>query len=270
MRETQPSYRGEEKMQAGSGDEEGWLRGKVLSRGADEIPFAPGERFVDGNEMRARNFSNKFGLGQPLRVRSNLVLSHGRESIHFVRKAAHHRNFRDKVHEGEKGSAPRLDKHDAAIFAQHALHFRKSLIEVIGQRGQMVQAPLHDKDVFAAIRERKFAAIGDGAFRGTFELREQTGREVHAFDASETEALEGNQTVSAAAKKFDNFGVAPPVARAQAIEPRDKFLNFLLGRFETQVGGFPRIRGERVRCLGIYFVSRRFYGRWRHFGWAEE
>lgn len=115
----------------------------------------------------------------------------------------------------------------------------------------MVQAALHDEDVFAAIGEGKFAAIGDGAFRGTLELREQAGREVHAFDASETEALEGNQTVSAAAKKFNYLAVARPVAGAQAIEARDKFLNFLFWPFESQIGGFPRIRSERVRCVRV-------------------
>ena len=165
---------------------------KILARGANEIPFAPGERFVDGNEMGAGDRSNDFGLAEPLLVRSNFVFGHGGEGIHFVRKAAYERNFRNEMHEGEEGSAPRLDKHNAAVSAKDALHFRKSLIEILGQTGEMVQAALNDEDVFAAIGEGKFSAIGDGAFRGAFELREEAWREVHAFDAGKAEALKGD------------------------------------------------------------------------------
>ena len=233
-------------MQAGSGEGKDWSCAKILAPGADEIPFAPGEGFVHGNEMRAGDLSNDFGLAEPLRVRSNLVLSHRGEGIHLVRKPAHERDFRNEVHEGEKGSSPWLDKHDAAVFAEHALHFRKSLIEIAGQGREMVQAALNDEDIFAAIREGKFAAIGDGAFRGAFELREEARREVHSFDASKTKTLEGDQTISTPAKKFNNFSVAPPVAGAQAIETRDKFLDFLFGRFESQVSGFPRVGSECI------------------------
>jgi len=42
----------------------------------------------------------------------------------------------------------------------------------------------------AAIGEGKPTAISDRAFRGAFELRQQPGREVHAFYASETETLQ--------------------------------------------------------------------------------
>lgn len=104
-------------MQAGSVEDKRYSCGKLLSRCAKEIPFAPDEGFVDGNEMPAGDLSNEFGLGQPLRVRSNLMLGHSGEGIHFVRKAAHDRNFRNEVGEGEEGSSPRLDKHDAAVFA---------------------------------------------------------------------------------------------------------------------------------------------------------
>jgi len=107
----------------------------------------------------------------------------------------------------------------------------------------MVQAALDDEDVLAAIGKGKFPAIGDGAFRRAFELRKQPGREVHAFEPGEAEPLQGDQTVSATAKEFDNFGVAPPLRSAQPCEAPDKLPNLLFRRFETQVRGFPGIQG---------------------------
>jgi len=86
-------------------------------------------------------------------------------------------------------------------------------------------------------------------------LREQPGREVDTFDAREAEALESDQAVSAAAKKLDNLGIAGPLASAQAIEPGNKLLNFLFRRFETEIGGFPGIRGQGDLCRRLGFVS---------------
>src|SRR5438552_14706424 len=109
----------------------------------------------------------------------------------------------------------------------------------------MVQAALNDEDVLAAISEGKFAAIGEDAFGGAFELREQPRREVHTFDAREAEALKSDQAVPAAAKKFDNFGAARPLAGAKAIEPRNELLDFLFRRFEAKIRGFPGIGCQR-------------------------
>jgi len=107
----------------------------------------------------------------------------------------------------------------------------------------MVQAALDDEDVFAAIGKGKPPAIGDGAFRRAFELRKQSGGQVHAFEPGETKALQGDQTVSAPAKEFDNFSVARPLRSAQLCESPDKLSNLLFRRFETQVRGFPGIQG---------------------------
>src|SRR5713226_6910404 len=102
----------------------------------------------------------------------------------------------------------------------------------------MVQTALDNEDVLAAIREWKLTAIDDNTSCRPAILGDQAGRQIHAFDAGETEALEGDQTVSAAAKKFDNFGVARPLRRVQSSEAPDKLLNFLWRRFETQIRGF--------------------------------
>src|SRR5229473_6816418 len=143
--------------------------------------------------------------------------------------------------EGEEGSAPRFDKHDAAAGSKHALHFREGLIEIVRQSGEMVQAALNDENVPAAIGEGKFPAIGDGAFRRAFELGDEAWREVYSFDAGEAKTIESDQAVSAAAKKFDNFGIARPLRSAESSEARDKLLNFLFRSFKTQVRGFPGI-----------------------------
>jgi hypothetical protein len=116
------------------------------------------------------------------------------------------------------------------------------LIEIVRQGGEMMEAALDDKDILGAIGERQPAAIGDQASGGAFELREEAGREVHAFDAGETETLESDQTVSTAAEKFDNFRVARPLTGAQSMEARDKLLNFLFWRFKTKIRCFPGIR----------------------------
>ena len=73
------------------------------------------------------------------------------------------------------------------------------------------------------------------------------------------EAIKSHQAVSAAAKKLDDLGVARPLRRAQSIEARDKFLNFLLGRFEAQICGFPRIRDKLARRVCFQSVGRIFH-----------
>ena len=151
------------------------------------------------------------------------------------------------MHEGEKRSAPRFDEHDAASFAEDALHFGKSLVEIVGQSGEMMEAALDDEDVSAAVREGKLAAIGDGAFCGAFELGDEARRKVYAFDARKAEALESDEAIAAAAEELDDFGVVWPLAGTEEIEAGNKFLDLLLRRFETQVGGFPGIGSEGVR-----------------------
>jgi len=205
----------------------------------------------------AGNFLDQFGLAEPLFVGPDFVLGHGGQGVHFLGKAADGRKFGDKVHESEKGSAPGLDKHDAAVASKHAPHFGKSLIEVVRQSGEMVEPTLHDEEVFAAIGERKLAAIGDGALRRAFELRKEAGRKVDTFDAGEAEALQSNEAVTATAKKFDDFRVPRPLRSAQAIESRDKLLDLLFGRFEAQVCSFPWIWGEGVLNLRVRLVFGR-------------
>jgi hypothetical protein len=107
----------------------------------------------------------------------------------------------------------------------------------------MVQPALDDENVLAAIGKGKPPAIGDRAFRRAFESRKQSGGQVHAFEPGEAEPLQSDQTVSASAKKLDNFGVARPLRSAQPGEAPDKLSNLLFRRFETQVRGFPGIQG---------------------------
>src|SRR5216683_5232471 len=111
--------------------------------------------------MSPGNFLDEFGLAQPLLVGAEFVLGHGSERVQLAGNAADRRDFGKKVHEGQEGSAPRLDKHAAAVCSKHALHFRKSLIEIVRQSGKMVQTTLDDQNILAAIRERKLAAIAD-------------------------------------------------------------------------------------------------------------
>src|SRR5882762_6336912 len=106
----------------------------------------------------------------------------------------------------------------------------------------MVQPALDDENVLAAIGKGKPPAIGDRAFRRAFELRQQPGAQVDAFQPAEAEPLQGDQSVSAPAKEFDNFGVARPLRSAQACEAPDKLSNFLFRRLKTQVRSFPGIQ----------------------------
>ena len=87
------------------------------------------------------------------------------------------------MRESQKGSQPESDENDAAVVSQDPLHLGESLLEIVGQRVQMVRASLDDEDIFTASGERKFAAIADNAFRWPAILGDQTGRQVHAFDA---------------------------------------------------------------------------------------
>ncbi len=63
-------------MQGGSGCNDDGISGEVLSPGAGEVPFAPGERFMGGDEMRSNHLSNQFRLAQPLLIGSALMSNH--------------------------------------------------------------------------------------------------------------------------------------------------------------------------------------------------
>ncbi len=63
-------------MQAASGSGDGGISGEVLPRGAGEVPFAPGERFMGGNEMRSNHLSNQLRLAQPLLIGSAFMVNH--------------------------------------------------------------------------------------------------------------------------------------------------------------------------------------------------
>src|SRR6266851_636511 len=95
---------------------------------ADEVPLAPGERFVDRDKVSAGNLLDELGLADPLFVSAAFVLGHDGERVHLVRKTADETKFRNEMDEGEKGSAPRLDEHDAAAGSKHTLHFREGLV----------------------------------------------------------------------------------------------------------------------------------------------
>src|SRR5439155_8009903 len=123
---------------------------RVLTRSGDEIPFAPGEMFVHGDEVSAGSFLDEFGLAEPLLVGAAFVVSHGSEGVHLAGNSAHRRELGNKVHESQKERSPRFDEHDTAIFSQDALHFRESSIEIVRQGGQMVQTALNNQDVLAA------------------------------------------------------------------------------------------------------------------------
>src|SRR5216684_6798167 len=68
--------------------ESSYGRPSTLSRGADEIPLAPGERFVHRQKMSAGNVLDEFGLAEPLLVGAAFELNHGGQRIHLVRNAA--------------------------------------------------------------------------------------------------------------------------------------------------------------------------------------
>src|SRR5260370_13537381 len=88
---------------------------ELLSRSADEVPFAPWERFMQRYEVNAGEILDEGGLTQPLRIGANFVFGHRRKGIHFCREPAHHRNPGNEVDESEKGGPPRLHEQDAAV-----------------------------------------------------------------------------------------------------------------------------------------------------------
>jgi hypothetical protein len=65
------------KLRLGRKDGLGEGRPSTLSRGADEIPLAPGERFVQRQKMSAGNVLDEFGLAEPLVVGAAFELNHG-------------------------------------------------------------------------------------------------------------------------------------------------------------------------------------------------
>src|SRR5260370_36071237 len=136
------------------------------------------------------------------------------------------------MEEGGEGSRTGEEEQGAAGGAKSGLNFREGLMGIGRQSGKMVQAGLDDEDVFAAIGEGKFPAICDGAFRGAFELSDEAWREVYSFDAGEAKTIESDQAISAAAKKFDDFGIARPLPSAQSSEARGKLLQFRFWRLE--------------------------------------
>jgi hypothetical protein len=99
---------------------------------------------------------------------------------------------------------------------------------------------LHNVNVFAAIVESKLTAIRNDTARGAFVLGKQSRRKIHAFEPRETEALQRDQAIPAAAKKFYN-PTSPTLAGAQAVQAADQFAYFFLRRLEMQIRCFPRV-----------------------------
>ena len=95
----------------------------VLAGSADEIPFAPGERFVHWNEVGAGGFLDERGLAEPLLVGAAFEVNHGGKGVHAVGKAAGERIFRNGVHESQERSQPRFDENNAAVVPQDTVHF---------------------------------------------------------------------------------------------------------------------------------------------------
>ena len=73
--------------------------------------------------MRTGDVLDEIGLAEPLVIGAMFVLGHGGQRVQFIGNAAKGREFRNKVSEAEKRSAPGFNKHDASLFSQHALHF---------------------------------------------------------------------------------------------------------------------------------------------------
>ena len=94
----------------------------VLAGSTDEIPFAPGEGFVHGDEVGAGGFLDEFGLAEPLFVSAAFELNHGGEGVHAVGKAAGKRILGNGVHESQKRSHPGFDNSNAAVVSTDALY----------------------------------------------------------------------------------------------------------------------------------------------------
>lgn len=104
-----------------------------------------------------------------------------------------------------------------------------------------MEAALDDHDVFAAVRKRQSAAVSDVALRETLVFGDEPRGKVHAFDVAESQAFKGPQAVAAAAEKLDDLRILRPAVGAALSEPAEKLPDFIFGRFEPQISGFPRI-----------------------------
>lgn len=220
-----------------------------LVRSADKIPLAPCERFMRGSEIRVRELGNHLRLAQPLFVGASLVVNHDREGVEFLRCAARKPILRQPTRQGKERSGPRLDDHHSSIFSKHAMHFRESLPEILGQIREMVQAPLNDQNVLAMVDEGQMTAIADPADRRPLVLRQKTRRQIQALEMLESKLMESVQSVATAAKQLDNFRVARPLVGAQFHQTPDKFANLLFRAFKPQVGNFPRIGRSHAALL---------------------
>ena len=220
-----------------------------LVRRADKIPLAPCERFMRGGEIRVRELGNHLWLAQPLFIGASLVVNHDREGVEFLRCAARKPILRQPAREDQERGGPWLDDHHSSIFSKHAMHFRESLLEILGQIREMVQAPLNDQNVLAMVDEGQMTAIGDPADRRPLVLRQKTRRQIHALEMPESKPMKSVQAVAAATKQLDNFRVARPSGGAQFHQTPDKFANLLFGSFKPQVSSFPRIGRSHAALL---------------------
>src|SRR5260370_7449646 len=91
MHETQPSYRGDEKMQAGSGELERSSIRTDSAANADEVPLAPGKRFVDRDKVCAGNFPDELGLAEPLFIVPAFDFNHAAPPFQLVPPPPHQR-----------------------------------------------------------------------------------------------------------------------------------------------------------------------------------
>src|SRR5438132_17737 len=139
----------------------------------------------------------------------------------------------------EERREPRLDDHQAAVPAQDAPRLGQHPLQVIGQLVQMMQATLHDEDVFALVRVRKRAAIADHAVGSAGVLRHQGWREVDTGEMTEAQALERPQAVAAPAKQLYDSRLARPGVGAKCEEAGGELGDLLLGGLKLRVGLLP-------------------------------
>ncbi len=91
------------------------------------------------------------------------------------------------------------------------MDFRKRLLQVLREFGQVVQASINDHDIPGFSRQRQEAAVGHVTPGRTGVFGQQRRRQVQAFQASEAQPGEGIKTVSMSAKEFDNMSLTRPV-----------------------------------------------------------
>jgi hypothetical protein len=202
-----------------------------------------------GNEILFEERKDYVRSAKPLLISRALVVDHDRERVQLRGDAPNERDAAQPVDEAQEWREPRLNDDKAPPWRKDPSDLEQSLLQIAGKFLQMMQSALYHDNVLGAGFKGQVPTIRYIAFAGAVVLGKKGGGKVCAFDVCETQIAQRAKAISATAEQLDNFRVARPLVRPQALQSLHKFAGFLFRCFEAKISCLPIISAADFRFV---------------------